>query len=140
MIKALNFWGGGRKRIPLFVLCICIAFTSAVAKTFIFDKFGASDGLSWVEAEDDTVGTASYIVYDMGNNDFSMLPETFKNNPKFKPTHCTYKYTDEEGFRVFEDEFGDEIQFKQNELIVVREMLHLLDPTVAYITYYRLRK
>lgn len=136
MKRALFFILGGNKRIPLLLFCICAAFTSALAKTTIFDKVGASDGLNWIEANDDNVGTKAYIVYDMGNGDLRILSEAFKNSSTMKPTPCKYLNTDSKGYRVFEDELGRTIKLKDDTLIVINDSFHMMDPTVPYIFFY----
>lgn len=139
MKKTFNLFGGRDRRIPMLLFCVCTVFTSALAKTTIFDKIGASDGLTWIEAKDDKTEASAYIVYDLGNSDFSILSETFKNSSRIKPTPCKYINTDAEGVRVFEDNNGRIIKIKGNGLTIENELLHVLDPFSPYIFYYKNR-
>lgn len=134
---AINLLGEGNKKIPLLLLFVCAAFTSALAESTFFYKIGATDGgMNWTEAEDDKLEAPAYIVYDMGNADFSILSVTFKNDSRIKPTPCKYLKTDADGFRIFEDDMGRLIKIKGTKLIIVHEMLHALDPFVPYIIIY----
>lgn len=134
-----NLFGGRDKRISMLLFCVCTFFTSALAKTTIFDKIGSSDGLMWIDAKDDKVGTSAYIVYDLGNSDFSILSEKLKNSSLIKPIPCKYIKTDAEGFRFFEDDNGSIIKIKGDILIIECKLIHMLDPTLPYIFYYNNR-